>query len=145
MPIFKSTYNILSKPWEDEVFNPNWMDSDKLVLPPKINWDYQRTMVLEDVDIWEVIFEQSGGIGLYAAWAPYAEFYLLTAGHTKYSLHDKTDKFIEIYYGAGVQKHLLKRLNELNIKVSLNEVWVEPEDMWLYQEPEPKANTLILP
>lgn len=145
MPFFKSTYNILVTPWEDEVFDPNWMDSDKLVLPPKTNWDYKRTMNLEDVDIWEVIFEYGGGIGLYAAWAPYAEFYLLTVGPTKYATRDKADKVVETYYGAGVQKHLIKRLKELNLPVPKNDIWVEPEDMWLYQEAEPKSNTLILP
>lgn len=135
MPIFKSTQNILSKPWEDEVFDVNWMDSDKLVLPPKKNWDYGRTLQIEDVNIWEVIFENGGGWGLYASWDPYAEFYLLKMGFSG----------IETYYGPGVQKHLEKRLKELNIKVPDNKIWVDPEDMWLYQEPESKSNTLILP
>ncbi len=135
MPIFKSTFNILTKPWEDEVFDPNWMDSDKLVLPPKKNWDYARPLQIEDVNIWEVIFEHGGGWGLYASWDPYAEFYLLRMG----------PQGMETYYGSGVQKHLKAKLKELNLKFSTNDVWVEPEDMWLYQEPEPKSNTLILP
>lgn len=135
MPIFKSTLNILSKPWEDEVFDINWMDSDKLVLPPKKDWDYARPLQIEDVNIWEVIFENGGGWGLYASWDPYAEFYLLKMGSSS----------IETYYGPGVQNHLSKRLKELGVKIPSNTVWVDPEDMWLYQEPEPKSNILILP
>jgi hypothetical protein len=38
MPIFKFAHNTLTTPWEDEVFDSNWMDSDKLVLPPKKDW-----------------------------------------------------------------------------------------------------------
>lgn len=143
MPFFRSTYNILVKPWEDEVFDPNWMDSDKLVLPPKKDWDYSRPLQIEDVNIWEVIFERGGGYGLYASWDPYAEFYLLTVGLTPQSTRDNANKYIETYYGAGVQAHLKKRLEELNLSIPDNEVWVEPEDMWLYSG-ETTANTLIL-
>lgn len=145
MPIFKSTHNILSKPWEDEVFDQNWMDSNKLVLPPKKDWDYARPLQIEDVNIWEIIFERGGGWGLYASWDPYAEFYLLTTGSTNLSTNNKVHKSMETYYGAGVQKHLINRLKELNIPINLNKIWVEPEDMWLYKEPEPKSNKLILP
>jgi hypothetical protein len=134
MPFFKSTHNILKAPWEDEVFDKNWMDSDKLILPSKKDWDYKKPLQIENVNIWEVIFERGGGWGLYASWDPYAEFYLLNMG----------PQGMETYYGAGVQKHLKKRLKELGLSVPNNEVWVEPEDMWLYQTPEPKSNTLIL-
>lgn len=143
MPFFKSTNNILHTPWEDEVFDPNWMDSDKLVLPPKKEWDYSRPLQLEDVNIWEVIFERGGGYGLYASWDPYAEFYLLTVGLTQQSRQDKSDKYIETYYGPGVQTHLKKRLEELGLSIPTNDIWVEPEDMWLYSG-ETTANTLIL-
>ena len=49
MPFFKSTYNILKRPDEDEVFDPNWMDSDTLKLPKHKEWDYGRQMYIEDV------------------------------------------------------------------------------------------------
>ena len=83
MPFFKSTYNILKKQDEDECFNSNWMNSDKLILPPggpddkKNCWDYSREMQIEDVDIWEVILENGGPFGVYAAWCPYEEFYIV--------------------------------------------------------------------
>ena len=50
---------------------------------------------------------------------------------------------METYYGAGVQKNLKKKLKELGISFSTFDVWVEPEDMWLYEKPVSK--TLILP
>jgi hypothetical protein len=129
MPFFKSTYNILKTPWEDEVFNPNWMDSNKLSFPPKNDWDYAREMQIEDVDIWEVIFQGGGGYGLYAAWSPFAEFYMITNGW----IGNTNTPNIETYYGPGAQKLIQKRVKELNFPIRLNKIWVEPDEMWLYQ------------
>jgi hypothetical protein len=129
MPFFKSTYNILKTPWEDEVFNENWMDSDKLYLPPKYDWDYSRQLKIEDVDIWEVIYEQGGGIGIYASWCPYAEFYMVRVGWEL----EMNGHGIETYYGKGAQKQVQKRMKQLNITFSTNDVWVREEEMWLYE------------
>jgi hypothetical protein len=124
---FKSTHNIFKD--FGEVFDPNWMDSDKLVLPPKREWDYSRDLQIEDVDIWEVIAEAGGGWGVYASWSPYAEFYLIRTGWQ----NELTGNGTEVYYGAGAQAAVQKRMKELGFMVSLNQHWVEPEDMWLYQ------------
>lgn len=140
MPTFKSTYNILKAPWEDELFSDNWMDSDKMVLPAKKNWDYARPLQIEDVNIWEVIYQQGGGKGLYASWDPYAEFYMITTNNW-----NGTDPKIEMFYGQDAGKKSYKRAKELGMPISINKIWVEPEEMWLYQEPEFKSNTLILP
>lgn len=143
MPIFKSTYNILKKFDEDEVFNPNWMDSDTLILPPKVDWDYQREMTIEDVDIWEVLYESSAGKGLYAAWMPYAEFYIVTTGidwknnPSVINGNSYQGRVIETYYGQGAQAKVQQRVKELGMAISLNKIWVEDQDMWLYANPEP--------
>jgi hypothetical protein len=105
MPQFKSTQNIF-KDFGDEVFNKNWMDSDTLILPPSPDWSYDRVMEIEDVDIWEVIVERGGGVAVYAAWCPYAEFYLV-----RYNLGQD----LEAFYGRFVQPQLLQRLEELRI------------------------------
>jgi len=127
MPQFKTTANILKKPWEDEIYNDNWMDSNKLVLPPKKQWDYSRELKIEDVDVWEVLYYQGGGLGLYASWDPYAEFYLITLHN--FAIRENS---LETYYGKGAQSMVQKRCKELNIPVFTNEYWVEDEDMWLY-------------
>jgi len=138
MPFFKTTYNILTKPWEDESWDDNWMDSDTLVLPPKKDWDYKRELTIEDVSLWEVIYQQGGGLGVYVSWDPYAEFYLIT--HDHFSI--KTNS-IETYYGVGAQESVQRRAKELGIPLILNKIWVDPEDMWIYEKP--KSSTLILP
>jgi len=130
---FRSTQNIFSD--LGEVFDPNWMDSDKLVLPPNPKWDYSRPLQIEDVDIWEVIWEAGGGWGIYASWCPYAEFYMLTIGVNE----NKQTKEIEFFYGPLSQSAMLKRAKELNIPISTHDAWVEDEDMWLYSPPEIKS------
>lgn len=127
MPIFKSTANIFTD--FGEVFDPNWMDSDKLILPPKTNWDYAREMQIEDVDIWELIEERGGAHGVYAAWSPYAEFYMVRVGNQK----EAAGYGVETYYGPGAGKAVYKRMQELGYHKALNKLWVEPEDMWLYK------------
>lgn len=129
MPFFKSSYNIFKDPSSDEVFDENWMDSDKLVLPPTIKWDYSREMKIEDVDIWEVIYYQGGGLGLYAAWMPYAEFYMITHHLLLY----KNDA-IETYYGQGASEKAYKRAIELGMPITKNKIWVDQNDLWLYDK-----------
>jgi hypothetical protein len=130
MPFFRTTHSILKAPWESEYFDPNWMDSDTLVLPPSPLWDYAREMQVEDVDIWEILWQAGGGWGVYAAWCPYAEFYLIT--HNVEARGVDTMKW-ETFYGKGAQERLKKRLDELSIPYSQNKIWVDPEEMHLYE------------
>jgi hypothetical protein len=123
VPFFKTTENIFKD--KGEYFDPNWMDSDKLVLPPRTSWDYKRNMQIEDVDLWEVIVE--AGYSIYAAWSPYAEFYMLIP-----TVFYDTEG-VELYYGKGASNMIIKRTKELGIPISTNKIWVEPEDMWLYE------------
>ena len=142
MPFFKSTYNILTKPWEDEVWNDNWMDSDKIVLPPKRDWDYSRELTIEDVDLWEVVYQRGGGTGVYAAWSPYAEFYMITDRfHTSHN-----DPHIQTFYGPGALEKVKLVMKQKQIPFVTNDYWVDDENMWLYDPLyKPMPSTLILP
>jgi len=128
MPFFKTTKDILKTPWEDELFNPNWMDSNTLILPPKKEWDYARELQIEDIEVWEQLYYEGGGLGVYAAWDPYAEFYMITKKY--FTIFPDG---IETYYGKNAQKMVQKRIKELNIPLETKQFWVEPEDMWMYQ------------
>jgi hypothetical protein len=153
MPQFKTTYNILKKYDEDEAFDPNWMDSDKLVLPPKLDWDYSRELTVEDIDLWEMLYEGDMGVGVYVAWMPYAEFYMITTGIDNNAAVRRIkgipyyDRTIETFYGAGAQQRVYKRATELGIKLNVTQEWVDDKDLWLYQTPtvhEPEK-LIILP
>ena len=123
---FKTTNNIFND--YHEYFDINWMDSDKIILPPKTEWNYQRPMKIEDVDLWEIITESGGGSGVYAAYDPYAEFYMIKPGW----FLEKNGFGVELYYGPGSMKKVMIRMSELNIPYSVRKEVVEPEDMWLY-------------
>ena len=126
MPIFKTKDNLFKN--FSEYFDPNWMNSDKVILPPSTPWDYSRELQIDDVDIWEVICEGYENYGVYAAWLPYAEFYLLLP--TEY-LRSKGHN-IETYYGPKAQEYLKKKMKSLGIPIPKNKIWIEPDDMWLY-------------
>lgn len=103
MPRFKSTQNILKD--NSEEFDPNWLDRPSLELPPSIPWDRSRQLQVEDIDLWEVITETAGPCGLYAAWLPYEEFYMII-------INGNIDS---TYYGEGCDKYAAKRCEELKI------------------------------
>jgi len=123
---FKSTKNIFVD--KNEIYDPNWFDSDSLILPAKKEWDYKRPMQIEDVDLWEVIYESGGSVGVYASWDPYAEFYMIRVGW----FLEQQGHGAEVYYGPGSMKKVMKRMGEMGIPYAVNKVWVEPEDMPLY-------------
>jgi hypothetical protein len=102
MPRFKTTLDIFKT--GEEFFDPNWDDKPFLELPPSPAWDDSRELQIEDVDIWEVIFESGGGIGLYAAWCPYFKFFMFIN-------KDQVDTF----YGSSGEKRLEARLAELKM------------------------------
>jgi hypothetical protein len=127
MPIFKTTKNALTVPWEDELFNPNWMDSNSLITPEHKKWDYKRELKIEDVQVWEQIYLTSGGTGLFAAWDPYAEFYLVIK-----DAYWSKNPYIETFYGKNAAEKAYKKAIELGIPVQKTKIWVDDEDMWLY-------------
>lgn len=80
MPRWKETKQILYLKHDGEVFDDNWMNYDRIsqYAPPNPEWTGDRPMRVEDVDIWEVVTEMSGPIGVYAAWCPHGELYIVT-------------------------------------------------------------------
>ena len=124
---FKTTKDIFVD--NTEYFNQNWMDSNVLITPDHKKWDYKKDMHIEDVDIWEVIYEASGGIGIYASWSPYAEFYLIRRGW-----EIEIANGLETYYGAGAELKVLQIIKELGLNISTQKRWVEIEEMWLHEK-----------
>lgn len=102
MPIFKTNKDIF-KTNEEEAVNYN-LGNDYLILPPSPLWDNSRELQIEDIDIWEVIYQSGGGNGLYAAWCPYAKFFM----------HIYNNQ-VETYYGEVAEKRLEQRLKDLKI------------------------------
>jgi len=134
MPFWRTTHNIFKAPWESDYFDPNWMNYNTIQTPPKTNWDYKREMTIEDVNLWEEIAFNPSGIGVYAAWDPYAEFYMIT------NMRDT----IETFYGPEAAKKVYHRAKELGQPLNVNKVWVDDEDLWLHMPNQEFNKKLIL-
>lgn len=133
MPQFKTTYNILTKVDGDELFNENNLNYNFEILPPTKEWDYSRELCIEDVDIWEVLYEASGGIGVYAAWLPHAEFYMVTTGWNPNVFQISSNKNIKTFYGQSAQSKVYKLAKTLGIPLGIYNTWVDEKDLWLYK------------
>jgi len=66
-------------------------------------------------------------MGMYAAWDPYAEFFVIT-----HNLFLDSPAGIEIFYGSGAIRQFYNRAKELGIELPIGPVWVEPEHLPLY-------------
>ncbi len=140
---FKTTSQIFK--FDGDIFDENWLDKPWIELPPNPKWDYSRELKIEDIDIWEVIYETGGAIGVYAAWCPYAEFYLIRKGWEAIERGGGYD--IEIIQGPAAAEKIQIRMKELNIPFVKNDIWVEPEDLWLYKsiDVDNQKPTIIIP
>jgi hypothetical protein len=135
MPRWKSTEQILSLSKDGEVFDENWMNYDSIYqyMPINPEWKEHRPIRFEDVDIWEVIVELSGPIGVYAAWCPYSHYFVVTNRWT----------IVKEFWGIQGEKDLKKYLTEINVPFSTNKIWVDEDVVQHYINPT--ENKLIIP
>ena len=131
MPRFKTSKNIIKDPGRDELWEENWNDVSSAYEPPTKEWDYKRELRIADVEIWECVWEGYGGRGVYAAWRPYAEFYMIRTGWRNQS----KGMSVETYYGPGSQSLVIKRMVELNFPISMFNIWIDPSKEYLYKDP----------
>jgi hypothetical protein len=106
--------------------NENWLDYNHVYLPPTKKWDYKKEMTIEDVDIWEIIYESNIDACVYAAWSPYAEFYLFLLGSGPENWE------IETYYGKMAGYNVYKKAKSMGINIKNKKIYVDEKDMWLY-------------
>ena len=92
-----------------------------------------------------MLFEASGGIGVYAAHTPYAEFYMITTGcYLRRDNQDYHDKMIETFYGPNSSKQVYSRAKELNILLPVYKTWVDDEDLWLFNNAEQEKKIIVI-
>lgn len=91
-------------------------------------WDYEKNPTIEDVKYWEQLYYVPGTIGIYAAYDPYIEFYIIV-----HNLFLDQNFGIETFYGSGANKNLWKRAKSLGINLPTSQIWVNDKDSWLYE------------
>lgn len=114
--IFKSTYQILNNPWKEDV--PN-IDPYPSVCPPSTSWKNQHPIKLNDVELWEQIYYEPGVIGVYAAWNPKDELYLIT-----YNCFLGEDGGYKLCYGNTAVDNIIEELRLLEVNISVSTIRV---------------------
>jgi len=105
MPMFRTTEQIFKG---GIVFEDNWLDvaEGNFDYPmPDGFWNPKQEIKVEDVDFWEVIKESGGGNGIYAAYQPYAEIYLVR----------HHDTLVEVFSGKNANLRAEQFCAKMNI------------------------------
>lgn len=89
-----------------EILSNPWQNTGKVYFNKPNRFKKVEILNLHTVQLWELIYFKSGVIGVYAAWQPYAEFYIITHN---FHLHEN---FIEQFTEADT---VIKRCEELGI------------------------------
>jgi hypothetical protein len=82
-------------------------------------WHYGSQIDIESVNLWEKIYYQPQDIGIYAAYDPYIEYYIIVP----YQFVD----FMETYIGTTASEQAYKRAREIGINLEVNRVWTNLE------------------
>ena len=113
--------------WEDYEVRVE-LDPSKLAPPPPRQFGiYMYDLTIKDIRTWETLYYKGGSIGIYGAWDPYSEFFIIT-----YNLFLGTPAGVEVFYGPGAIRRLYLKAKELGVDLAVGEVWVEPENIKYY-------------
>lgn len=97
-----------------EIFKNPWGEIEKESSYPKrtpSKWLEETDYRFEDIRLWEEIFYQPGLIGVYVAWDPYEELYIIV-----HNLH-LTKKYVEIYQGIDAVEEIIDRCKDFGINL----------------------------
>jgi len=125
--IFKTTDEILQSHWNDQEFRVSTTPSNLTVLPPRQQGLYLYNLTVEDIRMWETLYYEGGNIGIYGAWDPYSEFFIIT-----YNLFLDSPAGIEVFSGSGAIRRLHAKAKELGVDLEISEIWVESENVKYY-------------
>ncbi len=102
-----------------EIFNHNF---DKNYCQHILSNNIQTTVTpgVADIAVWEEIYFKPGIVGVYAAWDPYCEFYLVY-----YPVLAETNFHSLTFFGEDASDKVQKLLATYDIHLATNNVWVD--------------------
>lgn len=107
MPVLKNNLDIFTNPWTYEFDQENIASRH---LPATYDWDKDVEITKNDVIIWEQLYYESGNVGVYVAYKPYAEIYMIT-----YNLFFGTDYEFEIFVGDSAEQDCRNKAASIGI------------------------------
>jgi hypothetical protein len=90
------------------------------VTPPSVPLDDSKELELADIKLWELIYYKGAHIGVWAAWNPRVEFYIVT-----YNMFLDIPQGIQMFSGPDAKRQIWKLAKELNVTLPVNKVWVD--------------------
>jgi hypothetical protein len=127
--IFKTLDEILKNSWVDQQIQVE-LDPSKLAPPPdRQHGVYMFDLTLKDIRMWETLYYKGGHVGIYGAWDPYSEFFIIV-----YNLFLDSSAGLEVFYGPGAIRRLYLKAKELGINLETGPIWVKPEDVQYYTQ-----------
>jgi len=111
--MFKTNKQILDTAWDH---NTRLGSS---ILPHKELWKNNKPIDIDDILLWEQLYYQEGHVGIYAAWNPYYEFYIIV-----HNLFLNSPAGIEKFRGVDASEQVYSRAVELGIELTASEKWI---------------------
>lgn len=121
--IFKTTQQILNEPWQPNFINDLLGVIKFEVTPAADCWPQGKEIALSDIKLWEQIYYKGAHVGIWAAWNPKIEFYLVT-----YNLFLENPQGIRVFSGSDANYQVWKLAKELGITLPINRVWIDSID-----------------
>ena len=118
--IFKTTEQILNEPCQPSFLNVVLPAIKFEVAPPSVPLDSSKEIELADIKLWELVYYKGLHIGIWAAWNPRAEFYIVT-----YNMFLDIPQGTQIFSGPDAKRQIWKLAKELNVTLPINKVWVD--------------------
>jgi hypothetical protein len=112
MPIFKTTEEVFSKEWRDSA-------SFNMTPPATYEWNLDRKIIIEDIERWEQIYYSFGDLGIYSAWRPKSEFYIIVHD---FFLDDR--QFVKTFFGDTAANEVYSYAKSYGIDLKNQLIWV---------------------
>ena len=110
MPTFKNTLDIITNPWNKAFSNSNCSAG---MLPSYKKWAEDKDPQMDDITLWEQLYYEAGNVGIYAAFDPYVDYYIIT-----YNLFFDSNYRFEEFVGPDATQKCYNRAIELGISLN---------------------------
>lgn len=124
--IFKTTDEVKKSTWETFNFIVGQAPAPT-TLPDRQYYFHRNDLTFSNVKTWELLYYEPGSLGIYGAWNPYAEFFIIV-----HNLFVDVPGGIEVFSGEHSMRNLFNRAKELGILLPTGRIWVEEENKHLY-------------
>lgn len=110
MPTFNNTLDIITNPWNKDFSKSN---RSARMLPSYKKWVEDKNPQVADIILWEQLYYEAGNVGIYAAFNPYVDYYIIA-----YNLFFDSDYRFEEFVGPNATQECYDRAVELGISLN---------------------------